>query len=187
MLTTVASNGEQVAGVNFSTIKDKSDFREAFDIALGLEAVTTLNLNGMPVSNRDLSPIGQLTELQSLSLADCDVGGEGLGALSRLGNLETLYLNRTKVNDADLADLRYFPKLTAIDLSGSAVSSDLSPLVKLPKLKLVVLSNVSLEEGALAGLASTPALTRLNLSGASYAATDLENLKSAVPALVIDE
>lgn len=187
VLATTDGKTGKVLAVNFSVIKDKSNFQEAVGLVLGLKAITSLNLDGMPVSEEHVQKIGKLSSLASISLSSCAISSDGLKALTALKNLETLNLSKTQVNDADLKRFVALKKLTSVDLSSSKVSRELSPLASLPKLKLLLLSHNVLEDTALTSLSNAPALSRLLLIGAEYLAEDMQALQTAIPTLVINE
>lgn len=187
VLTTMQTDGKSIGSVNFSTIKDKANFAKALEVVLQLRNLTSLNMNGMPISNTDLEKVGQLTSLASLSLCDTKIGGAGLSPLGRLHNLETLFLSKTQVTDSDLKGLTQLDQLSSVDLSGSQLRDDLSSLAELPNLKWVLLNDLSLGEHALAGLRQAPSLTRVTLGDAEYSAIDLQDLMSAAPELTVDK
>ncbi|TWT35948.1 Leucine Rich repeats (2 copies) [Posidoniimonas corsicana] len=187
VLATLDGSGSRVASVNFSTIKDEVNFEQAFEIVRGLRAVSSLNLDGMPIDDSHLAEIGKMTSLASLSLGGCGVGAEGLGDLRRLRDLAVLNLSGAQLSDDTLVEIGQLSKLTAIDLSECGPLTDLSPLAGLPKLNLLVLARAKLGDDALAGLQAAPAMTRLSLGGAEYSADDLKALRDSKPELVVDE
>ena len=188
VVTALDSNGRSIGSVNFASIKDKGTFGEAFEIVLGLEAVSSLGLNGMPVNNSDLENISRLSSLITLSLAECkDIGGAGFEPLSALKSLQTLHLSDTQTSDQDIPSLSRLAALKSLDLSRTKVHKDLSALSTLPSLKWVLFNGDSLDEGALVGLSAAPQLSRVTLLEAKYAARDVQALKAACPSLTVDE
>lgn len=187
VLTTMAGDGRRIGAVNFSTIKDKSQFDAAFEQALALTAVSSLNLDRMPVTPEHLERLDRLGALASLSLKSCGLDDAGLAGIADLGGLETLHLSDSDVTDQGLASLTSLSQLASVDLSESSVSRDLSPLASLPNLKWVVMARCSLEAGALQSLQASESLTRVTLTDASYDQADLEALQAAMPGLSIDE
>lgn len=186
VLATLGGNGRQIASVNFSTIKDKSNFENAFDVVAKLGALTSLILDKMPVDASDLHRLNGIRSLASISLSGCDIASEEVKQVANLRGLQSLNLSGTGVGDDDLPMLGRLTELSAIDLSDTQVENRLSPLAGLPNLKLLVLSGVSLADGALAELSSSSSLTRVSLGRSQYSERDLAALQEAKPSLVID-
>lgn len=186
VIATLDSSGRSISTVNLASIRDPDRFDEAFEIVLDLGNISTLGLNGMPVTNADLERIAELSSLVTLSLSDCNVGGTGYEPLSNLVNLEYLHLPGTQTTDEDLESLSKIHSLASIDLSRTNVHSDLSPLAELPRLKWLLLIGNTLNDGALSGLIAAPALTRVTLTNAECADNDMKALQSAKPQIKLD-
>lgn len=99
------------------------------------KAVVEVALGGTKVSGSELARMAVFPELRTLSLFDSPVGDDDLASLGDLKSLETLYLGRTRVSDAGLKHLARFAKLKSLGLSDTRVSDQglksLSPLTKL--------------------------------------------------------
>ena len=126
-----------------------------------------LDLSGTWIT--DLSPIVNLTGLQTLDLTETNV--TDLSPLASLPALQTLYLMDTNVTD--LSPLAGLPALQTLDLMGTSVT-DLSPLAGLPALQTLALTGTSVTD--LSPLASLPTLQALYLMETSV--TDLSPLAS---------
>jgi hypothetical protein len=87
--------------------------------------------------------------LAQLSLRGTRVGGPGLAALSRLPNLNSLFLEETPLDDAGLAHLPPLPELRTLSLRNTRISVASLPgiIQRFPKLQVLELPR-------------TPSLTR---------------------------
>ena len=131
-----------------------------------LTQLKTLVINGCPLSATDLSIIGALPNLESLTLTNCSLSNiSGLSNATRLINLD---LSNNAIRD--LSPLALLTNLTNVNLSGNALTN-LSPLSGLEKLTTLDVSYNSLSS-------VTPLITCPKLS--SLAATN--NQISTIPA-----
>ena len=121
-----------------------------------LTALQSLNLSGSQVS--DLSPLAGLTALQFLSIAYTRVAD--LSPLAGLTVLQSLAVRGSPVND--LSPLAGLTALQSLNLSGAQVS-DLAPLANLTAFRSLDLSKTQVSD--LSPLNGLTALQSLNLSG----------------------
>lgn len=126
------------------------------------QAVVEVALGGTQVSGAELARISVFPELKTLSLFDSPVGDDDLAALPDLKYLETLYLGRTRVTDAGLKHLARLAKLKNLGLSDTRVSDQ--------GLKL---------------LAWLSDLRTINVHRTQVTVTGGNDLKAALPLLVI--
>jgi hypothetical protein len=68
--------------------------------------------------------VGELRELQSLSLFCTSIGDRGVAHLQGLGNLRDLNISQTKVTNSGLVYLKDLPNLESIRLGGTAVDDN---------------------------------------------------------------
>ena len=85
--------------------------------------VVDLNLKGAGLENSDLRFLSSFTNLQRLSLQNCDISDESLAHLEDLPFLYSLNLVATKVTDAVLERLKTFPRLESVYLWQTQVST----------------------------------------------------------------
>ena len=78
------------------------------------EQIISLNLNKMPVTDKDLSTIAQFVNLRRLNLSFTNIKGTGLAALQPLKALQQLSLSGTGVNAASLGGLAPLSKLSQL-------------------------------------------------------------------------
>ncbi len=96
------------------------------------------HLQGSSVTDKDLAPIAQLSNLVAVHLGNTGVTDEGLSHLKMIESLVRLHLGNTKISDAGLAHLKGLKNLTYLNLYGTEVSDaglkHLRGLKKLEKL-----------------------------------------------------
>lgn len=113
----------------------------------------------------DLSPLAELSELESLVLRCDDVAD--LRPLARLTKLEVLHIhNGHKVTD--LSPLAALQGLRLLSIQGAESLTDLGPLARLPDLRVLVVEGPKV--GDLAPLARLARLTWLGLRGCARVA-----------------
>ena len=121
--------GDLVAGAfTSSLVALNAAFTEMSDDGVGaLERARCLrfvNLDSCPVSDAAAKALSRLPELESVTLADTDVGNDGVDALaSRLTRLAHLDLGHTLVDDDGVERLRFFKNtLRSLSLDSRLVS-----------------------------------------------------------------
>jgi alpha-tubulin suppressor-like RCC1 family protein len=187
------SSRELVVGemLKLNTLWLENSFLEKLN---GLEYAR--NLNQLTVNYtriRDLSPIGSLTKLISLDLADNNLEFVSLEPLGNLSELETLNLNGTNVHDhSDLSVLTNLTKLTELYLDDNLLETvpqlpeslneltinnnrlrDISNLVSLINLSALYINDNELE--SIEALEYMTNLNNLEIVGNRF--TDLTPLK----------
>lgn len=120
-------------------------------VSIGGEAVprdeTSLILLEKGLSSVDLTPLSELTALQSLTLKDNNI--TDLSALSALKKLSFLHLGGNPVSD--LTPLASLPELKTLYLDGNPVD-DLTPLYGLKKLRTLSLRDIPVGSNELEAL-----------------------------------
>ncbi|WIA38522.1 hypothetical protein OEZ86_001843 [Tetradesmus obliquus] len=155
--------------------------------------LTSLSLRGLPFGNvfngcvnmpACSSSMAKL-ELSSLSGIHC---GQLRRVLSFFPKLRDLSLaGNVDIEDAAMAHLQLLPQLTALNLSGSRVSSaGVEQLAHLPELRVLFLKGCSqLTDAGLQQLAALPALQELDVSDCGGVSEQgLRAVMQSVPALV---
>ena len=96
------------------------------------------HLQGSSVTDKDLAPIAELSDVVAVHLGNTGVTDQGLSYLKTIESLARLHLENTKISDAGLAHLKGLKNLTYLNLYGSEVSDagikHLRGLKKLEKL-----------------------------------------------------
>ncbi|HWB09144.1 MAG TPA: hypothetical protein VG826_07970 [Pirellulales bacterium] len=126
------------------------------------QTVVEVALGGTQVSDAQLEKLGVFPELKTLSLFDSAVGDDGLAKLGPCPVLETLYLGRTRVTDAGVKQFVRFPTLKNLGLSDTRVS-----------------------DAGIRQLASLANLRTINVHRTQVTVTGGNDLKAALPQLVI--
>jgi len=114
-----------------------------------LRRVTGLDLSGTPIT--DLTPLARMTEIQRLSLADCD-GVRDISPLKNLQKLRRLSLDGCLMSDIGaLANLK---ELTWLSMDQCHEIADLRPLAGLKQMKMLSVEDCPLvsDLGPLSGL-----------------------------------
>jgi serine/threonine protein kinase/Leucine-rich repeat (LRR) protein len=145
------------------------------------KTVVDLTLDDAGIGDADLAHL-QGFGLRRLSLEGCSVGGPGLERLKSAGGpgetLAELSLARTQVGDAQLGNLRAFPKLRRLDLSGCPVRGPgLTVLKDLPELREVILACPTLTDLFAEELSELKQVERLSLAGSGLTDEGLKHLR----------
>lgn len=101
-----------------------------------LRALNTLVLHGGPDYLTDISPIADLTNLETLVLYNNRISN--LTPLSSLKNLKTLRLELNRISD--LSPLSHLERLESLQIDDNQIA-DLSPLSRLERLRTLWISN----------------------------------------------
>lgn len=86
------------------------------------DRITYVDLEYTKAADTEMARLSRLTNLESLFLNDTKVTDAGLPHLSNLANLETLSLEGTEVTDTGLAQLRGLTKLRFLYLAGTTIT-----------------------------------------------------------------
>jgi hypothetical protein len=142
------SDGNYLAGVEqFSKLRwlDTSECNLIDDdlAPLGrLPDLTTLNLNGNPITDAGLEHLAGLAHLESLYLADTNVSGLGLERLTALFDLRDLEIDGMQLDDACLRELASFPSLEVLSLESCGLDDGSMELIALlPRLRRLHIGN----------------------------------------------
>ncbi|MBP7555365.1 MAG: chitobiase/beta-hexosaminidase C-terminal domain-containing protein [Chitinophagaceae bacterium] len=97
------------------------------DLSKIKEQIVSLDLAHMPVTDRDLNTISELSNLRKLNLSFTTITGQSLAELKKLKHLQNLSLSGTQVKADQLNTLQGFPKLQTVYIwstpaAGSPVS-----------------------------------------------------------------
>lgn len=128
----------------------------------GLTKLKTLNVPKARLTNKGMAHLENLKSLRSLVLTGAKIHGEGVTHLGGMTNLEILNLSGTSITDADMK-----------------VIGGISSLSKL------FLNHTQITDAAIPSLLKLKHLQRLDLNGAKITAQGRQQLKSALPNLVI--
>lgn len=103
------------------------------------DQLVILNLSKMPVTDANLSIIGQFKNLEKLNLNFTLISGLGLTDLKSLTNLQSISLAGTKVNGDALRAILTLPKLHEVFIWNTPISEiEMSELIKMfPDIKFI--------------------------------------------------
>lgn len=121
------------------------------------------------VTNAGVANLRRAVGLHSLDLSGTKVGDDGLSALARLTQLETLHLARcSDLTDAGLGHLRQMHGLRSLDLNETKITdAGLSHVAELGWLKELTLRKCDITDTGIAHLARIHALRSLEVTGCS--------------------
>ena len=139
---------------------------------IGLNHLLKLDLNHTGITDADIKSIGEMDQLEALSLGDDSL--TDLSALASLTNLQTLYLNNNEsINDFSF--LKNLRSLRVLDLSATGLSDDdLQTLSGIKSLtELTIQGNKAITD--LKSLSTLKGLTVLDAQSCSI--SDLASLK----------
>ena len=142
---------------------------------IGLDHLLKLDLNHTGITDADVKSIGEMDQLEALSLGDDKL--TDLSALASLANLQTLYLNNNEsINDFSF--LKNLRSLSVLDLSATGLSDDdLQTLSGIKSLtELTIQGNKAVTD--LKPLSTLKGLTVLDAQSCSI--SDLASLKGLI-------
>lgn len=141
-----------------------------------------LDLSGNPITDEALSYLDQLTQLRSLNLAQTNIQGRGLVRLTRLPNLASLNCSFIPCNDADLSSVALIPTLSELRLTGCPRLTDAcGEVLARSNLVSVHLNQTAIGDACLEKLADLTCLRSLVLSGTKCTGGGLVALARALP------
>lgn len=109
-------------------------------------------------------------------------GNDGLAQLVWLGNLESLDLNHSGIDDSGLSYLGGMSQLKSLNLHRSAVtSSGLAHLVRASQLETLMLQGTQVDDSAVPYLAKIKQLKSVNLRNTNLSAVGAETLERQMP------
>jgi hypothetical protein len=138
------------------------------------------------VTDAGLEYVGKVKTLTSINLDGLPVTSDGLKRLQPLRHMFYLDLNDTKIDDRGLECLAGMERLYHLSLAGTAVTdAGLKHLRRLPDLHSLNLNHTGVSDAGLATLKEIPQLSQLNLVGTRVTAAAGERLKKDRPQLQV--
>ena len=89
-----------------------------------IQTLRGLNLYGTSVSNKDLSQISRLGQLEVLDLSDTDISDRRISELLNLPKLRFLSLAGTPITDAAIPAIAQLTRLEDLNLRGTEISAE---------------------------------------------------------------
>ena len=145
------------------------------------------NVSNLIATDTLIVQVGNLTELERLSLDGSPVGDSGAAHFQGLTKLRSLELRGTNVTDAGLKHLKGLTKLNYLGLHSTPITD--RGLVDLKGLSDLAYLNIHGTQITDAGLAHLKGLTKLRfigLAGTQVTEAGMKDLKRALPDLKID-
>lgn len=116
-----------------------------------LQSGQKLDLLSTQISDRELAALlASLHDLRFLSLAETEVGDDGIAHLQSLSNLQELHLDHTKITDEGLKGVGRLPKLEILDLKGTRITdAGLAHIAPMKGLKGLYLTRTGITDAGL--------------------------------------
>lgn len=123
-----------------------------------------------------------------MTLNKTEITDKGIGFISQMLNLETLYLIDTKITNASIPVIAQLKSLRILEISADGITGGLAPIATLPQLKWLLLREITIKDDSLAKLGASPSLSRLTLTGSTIEkSASFTKLKSSAPGITINE
>ncbi len=133
----------------------------------------------------ELAELLRLNRLQYADFAYSDLDDDGLAVIGRIGSLEGLDLQCTRITDGGLRHLREMPSLTALRLKENRqlTNACVEHLLEIRTLANLQIHWTSIDHDGLRGLASLPNLEFLCLrvEDDNFSAKDLDEFRRRKP------
>jgi CheY-like chemotaxis protein len=116
-----------------------------------LQSGQKLDLLSTQISDQELATLlASLHDLRFLSLAETEVGDDGITHLQSLSNLQELHLDHTKITDEGLKGVGRLPKLEILDLKGTRITdAGLAHIALMKGLKGLYLTRTGITDAGL--------------------------------------
>ncbi|MCE9556442.1 MAG: hypothetical protein K8T91_24095 [Planctomycetes bacterium] len=157
----------------------------------GLQALESLSLSGLPVTDDQIRGVAELKHLQDLDLGDTNVTAASLPYIAQCSRLTSLNLGRTRIGGANSGDsdfashaktigkLRQLKQLALYDLKDLDNSfAKAIPFAELTKLEFVSLSDTAISDEGLSGIQYARSLQVIRLSNTKVTEAGLRSLVS---------
>ena len=152
------------------------------DALLGLahpERATYLFLEGADISDRGMQVLWKAGRLIVLEISHTNITGASLREISKLQELEGLFLRYLDIQDDDLIHLKG-TRLKVLSLAGTLVTdAGLQHLLAIPELKHLSLNDTAVTDTGLATVQKMPCLTSLRLRGTAVTEHGVRALRAA--------
>ena len=143
---------------------DERNIQQAVNQVGKLTGLKHLGIQGSAPFH-DLSPLGNLTKLESLDCWVSPVNNRDTLAIAKLRLLNTLMLRQTMITDSGLEQLSQLDKLTFLRVDGFFSDKGLASLGRLKSLRTLQLASPYVSQAAVDALtAELPALHHVKLS-----------------------
>ena len=177
-----ALKGKARLRVAFKKLDDK-----AAAVLKGSALVVSLKVeDGRRCTDKTLTVIGTITNLQELTLAVPNATNAGVASLRGLKELRLLYLGEAKVTDAGIAHLKGLSNLEELDVSETGITSASAATFKLlTALKTLSVSKTKFSDAGTAQLVELKNLKQLNAVSTDVSTKGAKALEKEIPGIVI--
>jgi Leucine-rich repeat (LRR) protein len=171
------NNLEELSLTGVGMIKFSSDLN-----TVGKLKDLTLVSNKIPILGKDL---GKLTQLEKLTITDCNVLKLEESSIGKLTNLKFLKLDRNRIEKLP-DDISNLINLEILDLSDNNLT-DITSLTPLAKLWYLNIVNNQVVKVNIANMIQMKSLKKLRISKAVLSSENILTLRNSLPNLVIEE
>jgi len=160
----------------------------ALDIVSRLPELEILMLDGCPIANGALDPLGESKSLRVLSVKDAHLTDRGLEALDGVSTLEAIVISGNKdVEGSFLVGAEYLPSLKRLEAEKTKFGlKGFGPLGKAPRLEVLNANEALVSDTAMKGLDKHTQFVELHLSMNPITDVGLAYLKGSAKLEVID-
>lgn len=166
--------------------------------------VTRIELQKLPLSTKEMEPIGKLQGLETVRLSGVGLRDEGVQYLCQNKNLTTLWLFDNPISDVSMQAIAELDELRSLNINNTRVTdisdlaslqnlqslyiaflrlddADLEVLTQLPKLELLHLHATPITDASISSLEQLHGLRELGIPGTHISQQGFERLKRALP------
>lgn len=149
-----------------SDLEVSDDFKESIIELDLLRPITNLRLRSDRMGDEDLDFLGELSEVDFLSLQCPKISDQLLEEIAQMKNLVELRFENCPITDAGLARLSGLERLHILWLKNTEVTgSGFAELTNLKTLQFVVLSGSPVDDDGLLAISGMPSIMSLQLDG----------------------
>ena len=158
--------------------RNDQDLARLSNLSAGLDAFSSMDLNGSDVTDDGLKHLAKLTNLESISLAGTKVTNAGLSGTLELPKLVSLSLVGCTVTMPMMETLSKLENLEVLSLESAKVGdNELPPLANLPRLKDLNLSLCPITDNAFKVLGTLRNLEILKVAHTSINGSGMQFMK----------
>jgi predicted transcriptional regulator len=172
-----------VTGCNRSEQVDEAQIQARRDVrnlgaSLQGKHMVTVRFTNKEIKGSDLAALTKLDNVNTLYLSDTNIGDDGMVHLQNIKGLQVLLLDGTNVTDAGMADIKKVSGLLQLTCSEHIGDEGLAQLKDCPNLNSLNMVNAQVTDDGLVHLLSLKKLVRLNLNGTSITDKGLEHIQA---------
>jgi hypothetical protein len=143
-----------------------------------LQNLERLTLDELKIGDEELSLLAEMSSLSSLSVIKTRIQGSGFAALARLPAFKEIVIGYTPLDDDGLRDIAKLPHLEVLKLAPSNVTDvGIGHVAKHRRLRVLDASRTRVTDAVVPALVAAPALERVMLRGTAVTAAGVGRLR----------